>query len=120
MKNKKKKSEEYLALILNDIEFHTTQHRNPFLNKILGFFKNKKETRWYGKNETTDDINKTVTINIQQLKETLEKETGKTVKFFIKKSGAPIYSGKDTMEKVEAIKKKRGPLTRFWRDGKLK
>ena len=119
IKKKGKKSKEYLALILNDIGYHTTQHRNPFWPKIFRFIKNKKEIRWYGENKAPDETKKTVTINLQELKETLEKETGKTVKFFIRKSCPPIYPGKDTVEKVAALKKKRQHLTRFWRDDKL-
>lgn len=129
MKRKKdKKSKKFLAIIITDFQGHTSQHRNPksFLSKILSWTKNKKPLRWYSEDTTTGESNnKMATINIDQLKATLEEETGKTVRFFIKKHdsddrGVDLYPGKDAMEKLESIKKKRRALTRVWRDDKLK
>lgn len=119
----KKQAKKFLDLIITDIQGHTTRHRNPFMDKILGLIKNNKPIRWYGENITTDEPNKIVTLNLGQLKENLEKMTGMEVRFLVKKPEVtPIYAGKDAkdaVEKAKAIKKKRWPLTRFWRSDKL-
>ena len=125
--SKEKKPKKFLALIVNDFQNHTTQPRNSFIDKILKLIKNEKIIRWHGKNltpqEPDKEPNNLVTLDINQLKENLEKETGMEVRFFIKKSDVtPIYPGKDTMdalEKAKLQKKKRRPLTRFWRSDTL-
>ena len=115
--SKEKKPKKFLALIVNDFQNHTTQPRNSFIDKILKLIKNEKIIRWHGKNltpqEPDKEPNNLVTLDINQLKENLEKETGMEVRFFIKKSDVtPIYPGKDTMDAIEKAKlqkKKRRP-----------
>jgi len=127
MENQEKKSE-YYDVFLTDFQMHVTEPRKPlpWYRAILKSFRNKKPGRFYTKNakininkdgtfETTIPLSPTIQEEIKKAK-----NSGKKIRFVIPEEGIPIFAGKDLVEKIKTDRKRRRPLTRFWRNDNIK
>ena len=128
MKKDIKKSEQnkYQNILLTDAQFHTVKPTKPtsWLMAILKSLKSKKPGRFYTKNIS---VNKDGTFELTfslppKIQKKIEeaKKSGKKIRLSVLKDGLLIFPGPDAIEKSKAEKKKRRPLTRVWRDSKIK
>ena len=128
MKKDIKKSEQnkYQNILLTDVQFHTVKptRPTPWLTVILKSLKSKKPGRFYTKNIS---FNKDGTFELTfslppetQKKIEEAKKSGKKIRLLVSKDGLFMFPGPDAIEKLKAEKKKRRPLTRVWRDSKIK
>lgn len=102
-------------VILTDIQLHIVKPRKPLTpaRAIEKSLRNGKPGRFYSKNITPTpaepgafEFSIPLSEDMLKLKEKLEKE-GKEVRFSLPTGGLNIYAGKDTIEFIEAQKKKR-------------
>ena len=110
--NKKELKNNYHYITLTDIQVHVQKPRKPlpWYRAIIKALKNKKPGRFYSTEMTTKkDGSTTVSFSlppkIQREMEETEK-AGKIVKLLVPKDGLPIHAGPDTIEKIEAEKRK--------------
>jgi len=126
--NEKEHKDEYYDVFLTDFQMHVSEPRKPlpWYRAILKSFRNKKPGRFYTKNTKTD-INEDETFETsiplppatqEEIKKA--KMSGKKIRFIIPEEGVPIFAGKDLIEKVKSDRKRRRPLTRFWRSNNIK
>ncbi len=127
MKKDIKKSEQnkYQNILLTDAQFHSVKptRPTPWLTAILKSLKSKKPGRFYTKNIS---VNKDGTFELTfslppetQKKIEEAKKSGKKIRIIIP-DNLPIFLSKDAIEKLKAEKKKHRPLTRVWRNSKIK
>jgi len=125
--SKKEYKDEYHEVFLTDFQMHVSEPRKPlpWYRAILKSFRNKKPGRFYAKNAKTD-INEDGTFETsiplppatqEEIKKA--KMSGKKIRFITPEGGIPIFAGKDLIEKVKSDRKKRRPLTRFWRSDNI-
>jgi len=105
---------EYYDIYLTDMQLHVAKPTNPpsFLRQILkSFRKGGKPGRVYHSGLTPNPDGKTFHFSMplsKDLKEKVEfaRRIGKEPRFIIPKGGIPVYLGKDSIEKIESLKKK--------------
>ncbi|MBP7060696.1 MAG: hypothetical protein KBA91_01810 [Candidatus Moranbacteria bacterium] len=102
-------------IVLTDIQLHIVKPRKPIspARAIEKSLRNGKSGRFYSKSVTPTPnepgvfrFSVPLSKDMLNLKEKLEKE-GKEVRFVLPPGGLNIYAGKDTIEFIEAQKKKR-------------
>ena len=107
---------EYYDIILTDIALHMTKPQNPtpWYRAMRKAIKNKKPGRYYIGLQPSKHNGK-IEINLFDLlrqdpkfkeQEKIAKKLGKEIRIYIPPN-LPIYAGKDTLEKIEAEKRKR-------------
>lgn len=109
----KSKKQEIVNIILTDIQFHVTEPRKPLppTRVIEKSLRNKKPGRWFSKNLPKPNKDGALTIpiledsNLDRYIKKLKSE-GKKFRILIPKKGLMVYAGKDTVEHIEAKKKK--------------
>lgn len=102
----------YVGIILTDIQLHTNKMERsaPFSKLVSKSVKNNKPGRMYTRGISCAKDGK-ITLPLfpnSEIQKIIDKyaKLGKKVKFFIRKSGLPILPGKDTLEFLEARKKR--------------
>jgi len=110
----KSQYQKVVNIILTDIQFHMCEPRKP-LSPVRSMEKslhNNKPGRWYSKNiPAPNKQDATLTLPILETSELgkfiakLQAE-GTKFRLFVPKRGLPVYAGKDTVEFIEARKKR--------------
>lgn len=124
----KSKKDEYHDVFLTDFQMHVSEPRKPlpWYRAIFKSFRNKKPGRFYVK-DAKIDISEDGTFETSiplppATQEEIKKAriAGKKIRFIVPEEGVPIFAGKDVIEKIKSDRKKRRPLTRFWRNDNIK
>lgn len=119
----------YYDVYITDFKIHSTVPRKPtpWYRAIFKSRRNQKPGRFYAEGFSVKNNNFQIDLftmlesdpNFQKYAE-IAKKTGKEIRLVFPKKGVPVFLAKDAIEKVKAIRKKRRPLTRFWRDSNIK
>ena len=104
---------ECVDILLTDIQLHMAAPRKPLspTRVIEKSLKKKKPGRWFSKNLPKPNKDGTLTLpiledsNLFKYIEKLKVE-GKKFRILVPKSGLFVYAGKDTIEFIEAQKKR--------------
>ena len=107
------KNQKNVAIILTDIQLHVVEPRKPLLagRVIEKSQRNNKPDRWFKKFSPKIEKYGELTLPILEGSDLSEyikklKAEGKRFRIFIPKSGLMVYAGKDTVEYVEAQKRR--------------
>lgn len=104
--------DKYYDIILTDLQLHAVKPTNPpsLWRQVLRSLRNGlKPGRAYGKVVKTDNGEFRFEIPMtKDLQEQMDvaKRLGKEVRFFMPKGGIPVYPGPDTIQRINADRKK--------------
>ena len=127
MKKDIEKSEQdgYQNILLTDVQFHAAKPTKPipWLRAILKSLKSKKPGRFYTKNisinkDGTFEARFNLPLKMQKKMKEAEK-SGKKIRIIVP-DNLPIFPSKDAIEKLKSERKKHRPLTKIWRNSKIK
>lgn len=109
-------TETAINIIITDLQMHTTQSRRPdtfarHVQKVLAGGKPKRVYVSAKDNVKVTDGEKTTVefhVPLTGMEDVIKKakESGKTVRIWMPRSGIPIFLGTDAKEKIEALKRK--------------
>ena len=104
---------EYYDIYLTDIQLHVAKPTNPpsFFRQILKSFKKGGQPGRVYHSGLTSNADGTFSFALpfsKNIKEKIEfaRRIGKEPRFFMPKGGLYVYAGPDTIQKIEADKKK--------------
>lgn len=112
MKYEIKELPDRIDVFITDLQIHTTKPRKPkpWYFKVLESVRTKKPQRAYTKDFQVNKGGRFTTVfpPPPELKRVIDeaKVKNKRINFIMPEGGAPVFLGKDTVEKIKAEKRK--------------